>query len=220
MTETGGIALILLLNAVCLSSAARGVDLTLRRDAMGADVVRAVSTKIDDTNLFDLPSSSVAERQAVELFMRESAYVESGDGAEFPLDVRDGGIWRISRDLFSRTQNYSYPELFDEICRMFCINWMTAQYADLRMPLYSGLATRIHLFHLYNTGQGLPMAATDTNRAIFWANAFGGNRLVSRWLSRAAQLRRVEGKILYKVKRHKHGGTYKSIICSNVLAIV
>ena len=194
MTETAAVGLIFLLNTMVLSSAAP-VDLTLRRFAMGADVVRGVSTKIDDFNLFDSPSSSESQRQAVELFLRESAYVESRDGTDLSPDGHDGGIWRISRDLFNRTRNYQYPELFDDICRAFCVDWMSVQYSDLAMPLYSGLAARIHLFHLYDTDQGLSESATDTDRAVFWANAFGENRLVSRWLSRVEQLRRVEGTI-------------------------
>ena len=192
MIQLAGTVL-LLLSAARLSSAARGVDLTLVRGAMGPDVVRAVANKLDDINLFDSPSTSMADRQTIELLMRESAFVQSMDGTQFPLGIEDGGIWRISRDLFDRTRNYSYPELFDEICRTFCMDWMNVRYNDLQMPLYSGLATRIHLFHLFDTGQGIPGTATDMNRAIFWANAFGGDTSVSSWLSRVEDLRRVEG---------------------------
>ena len=46
----------------CARSQGRGVDLTLQRDGRGADVVRAVQSKLDDASLFDGPSTS-SERQ-------------------------------------------------------------------------------------------------------------------------------------------------------------
>ena len=102
--------------AIFLSSAAR-VDLTLMRDAGGADVVRAVSTKMDDTNLFDV--SSVGRRPAVELFMRESAYVESMDGTDFSSGVRDGGIWRIDRACLIESEITNIPSSLTKSAECF-----------------------------------------------------------------------------------------------------
>lgn len=182
---------IFLLSLACKSHG-QNVDLTLQRDTRGADVVRSVQSKLDDANLFDGPSTS-AERQVYELFTRETAYVESLDGEEYPLGIHDGGIWRVSRDIFQQTQQLNLTELFDGICRTFCINWMDVQYNDLRNPLYSGIAMSIYLHHLYNTNERLQETATDMDRAIFWVTFFGESRLVTQWLSRINELRRVEG---------------------------
>ena len=178
-----------LLVLACSRSQGRSVDLTLQRDARGADVVRAVQLRLDEANLFDAPTTS-SERQVYELFIRETAYVESLDGLEHPSD---GGIWRINRNVFEQTQQYNLPELFHRICRTFCINWVGVEYSDLRNPLYSGLALNIYLHHLYNTNRRLQDTATDADRAIFWVTSFGESRLVAQWLSRINELRRVEG---------------------------
>ena len=183
--------LIFLFNLACISHG-RGVDLTLLRDARGADVVRSVQSRLDDANLFDGPSTT-AEQQVYELFVRETAYVESLDGAEYPLGIRDGGIWRVSRDIFQQTQGYNLTDLFNGVCRTFCINWRDVEYDDLRSPLYSGLALNIYLHHLYNTNERLLQTATDMDRAVFWATSLGESRQVTQWLSRIAKLRSIEG---------------------------
>ena len=185
-----GVAIFLL--SLACSGHGQRVDLTLQRDARGGDVVRSVQSKLDDANLFNFPSSP-AERQVYELFLREAAYVESLDGTQYPLDIRDGGIWRVSRRIFEQTQQYNLPELFEGICRAFCINWQNTQYTDLRNPLHSGLAVNIYLQHLHNTRSRLNTTATDMDRALFWVTSFGESRLVAQWLSRVNRLRRVEG---------------------------
>ena len=182
-----------LLVLACSRSQGRSVDMTLQRDARGADVVRAVQLRLDEANLFDAPTTS-SERQVYELFIRETAYVESLDGSAYPLGIPDGGIWRINREVFQQTQQYNLPELFHRICRAFCINWVDVQYNNLRTPLYSGLALNIYLHHLYNTNRRLQDTATDADRAVFWVTSFS-DRLVAQWLSRINDLRRVEGMI-------------------------
>ena len=185
----------LVLSLLCLVCSGHGqrVDRTLERDAIGADVVSSVLSKLDSASIFNLPTT-LAERQVQELFFRELAYVESQDGAECPLGERDGGIWRISRRIFDLTQQLNLDEIFDGICRIFCINWRDIGYDDLRSPLYSGLAVNIYLHHLYLTNQSsLQGASTDMDRALFWTVSFGESRAAPRWLSRIQQLRRIEG---------------------------
>lgn len=179
---------------LCLASTSseRSIDLTLQRDSMGADVVRSVQSKLDDTNVFDAPSD-LTERQAYELYLRESAYVESKDGTQYPLGVPDGGIWRMSREVFEQTQVYDYPQLFNAICEAFCIDWSSVNYDELRSPLYSGLATSIFLHHLYITNRTLLETSTDMDKAVFWVTQFGESRLAAQWISRVEQLRIVEG---------------------------
>lgn len=169
------------------------MDLTLQAGARGGDVVRAVQAKLDNANVFD-EQQTQAERQVYELFVREAAYVESMDGAEYPLGIRDGGLWRMSRDIFEQTQRYNFSALYDGICTAFCIDWMDVQYSDLSNPLYSGIAINLYLHHLYYiTNRRLMETATDMDKAVFWVTSFGQSRLVAQWLSRIDQLRRVEG---------------------------
>ena len=107
---------LILLIIVCLSHG-QSLDLTLQRDARGADVVRAVQTKLDGSNIFNMLTTT--EKQLYELFIREAAYVESQDGEE---NHDGGGIWGVSEEILQQTQQHTAPELLDSICATFCIN--------------------------------------------------------------------------------------------------
>lgn len=110
-------------------------DLTLQRDARGADVVRAVLARLSEVNPVDTITTS-AEKQVIEQFIREMAYVETVDGTDYPQNsICDGGIWGVSRELFERTQQYGLPQLFAAISSAFCINWQDVQYSQLRSSL-------------------------------------------------------------------------------------
>lgn len=147
---------------------------------MGADVVRAVQAKLENSNLFTFDES-----QVYELFIREAAYVESLDGRE----NHDGGIWNVSRHIFEQTQQYNLPELYDGICDAFCLIWADIQYSDLRVPLHSGIAVHIYLHYLYNTSRLQP----TSDKAMYWVTSFGEDRNVLHWSSRIEMLQREEG---------------------------
>ncbi len=187
------LALCLSLLFIQLGGARRGpVDLTMKRDARGADVVRSVLSKMEESNVFDTSSMSA---QVTEQFIREMAYVETMDGTDITASIQDGGIWGMTNEIFEETQLYDYPELFANICRFFCVDWMNLRYNDLRNPLLSGLAVRVVLFHLNSTSRGLPDIAVDRERANYWISYFGRrNKLMSTWPSRINQLRNLEGK--------------------------
>ena len=167
-----------------------GLDLTLQQDAMGADVVRSVLSRIRDSNAFDEPST--IQRQVTDEFIREMAYVESSDGTNNPSDVHDGGIWRMNRNIFEQTRQYNYPILFNRICQFFCIDWRKGvRYSDLRRPLYSGLAVKIYL---HNISHGFSYANSDEGRASFWISNFGRSAASgSRWMTSVRELRSNEG---------------------------
>ena len=117
--------------------------------------------------------------------------MESQDGT---LGVQNGGIWRISQKIFKQTQQLNLDEIFDRICRIFCISWRDIGYDDLSRPLYSGLAVSIYLHHLYLTNQSsLQGDSTDMDRALFWDVSFGESRDTSQWLMKIEQLREIEG---------------------------
>lgn len=175
----------------CSVNSARSVDLTIQRDSMGADVVRAVLARLNEVDKVDRITTP-AEKQVMEQFIREMAYVETVDGTE---NSRDGGIWGVSRELFEQTQQYNFPELFNAISLAFCINWLDIQYSELRSPLYSALAVKVELFQLHSVNQRLEGTATDEQRANYWMSYFDGTA-VSQWLTRTQQLRNTEGNVI------------------------
>lgn len=173
------------------------MDLTLEQDARGADTVRSVLSKMEQSNIFDSPSASVQRDQVTEQFIRELAYIESRDGEDNNIEDMQGGggIWRMENNVFQETKSYEYSTLYNRICELFCIDWQAVNYEDLRMPLYSGLAVRIYLYHLDNTGRGLPEAALDRTKASFWLEHFRNNQqqLFGKWLRCVSELREIEG---------------------------
>ena len=181
-----------MLSFACAPSLAQMVDLTLDQNTTGADVVRAVQAKLDRSHLFDTPNAT--ETQVYKLFIREAAYVESLDGADNALGIHEGGgIWRVSSNIFHQTQQHNMTELFEGICRAFCIDWMNIQYSDLSTPLHSGIAISIHLLHLHS--QRIQVTASDADKARFWVSSFGsGSRSEIKWMLRVTELKRDEGK--------------------------
>ena len=170
------------------------VDRTLEDNARGAEAVRSVLSRMEQSNVFDSPSISTQQAQVNEQFMREMAYVESEDG-EMATDNMEGGIWRVENSIFEETLLYNYTTLYQLICDAFCIDWRTVNYRDLTKPLYSGLAVQIHIYHLEITGRGLPEGATDRVKAAFWLEIFQRNqqRFFEKWLRCVSQLRDIEG---------------------------
>jgi len=170
------------------------VDRTLEVNASGAETVRSVISRLDSANLLDSASISHQKSQVYEQFTRELAYVESEDG-EANADSTDGGIWRVSQSIFEETQLYSYRNLYQLICNVFCIDWSTVTYRDLANPLISGLTVQIYIYNLERSGRGLIESATDRVKAAFWLAEFQINQhqLIDKWLRCVAQLRVIEG---------------------------
>ena len=124
-------------------------DKTLSPGERGADVVRAVISKIEAYGrIINFDSASTSR-----VFMRVMAYVETRDGAH--ADPNGGGIWNVTDTVFDRTQsdpcldeiimqlkNLSSPENY-----IRSIDWRSLNYSNLSTPFYSGLAVRfiIHL---------------------------------------------------------------------------
>ena len=190
---TGGSSCPLLLLFLSLTSGASAVDLTLQRDAAGSDVVRSVLARLSELDSsYGTTTISAVDRQVIEQFIREMAYVETRDGE----DSSEGGIWGVSRELFQQTKQYNNPRLFSTISSISCIDWASVSYDDLRTPLHSGLAIRIHLFSLYGSfGQRLQATATDEGKAQYWIQYFSGTS-AQLWVTRTQQLRRSEGTAL------------------------
>ena len=71
------------------------------------------------------------------------AYVETRDGtlSETFSEGYNGGIWAVDEDAFRSTQNTdAFARLPAKIEELLQINWLDAEWSDLRKPLYSALA--------------------------------------------------------------------------------
>ena len=171
-----------------MTSVARvhGVDLTLVPFTNGSDVVRAVIAKITFSNISFQPQSS----GEVAPFMRSMAYVETRDGTH--LVPSGGGIWGISRARFNHVmldRRRDYNSIVEELERdhpnnyIDITDWDNLTYADLNIPLYSGLVARV-LIHLNPSLEG-------GDFANYWSQAF--HRIESDWDTQISMLADMEG---------------------------
>ena len=104
--------------------------------------------------------------------LRRIAYVETQDGA-LTDTLTDGGIWAVSENKFLQTQdlqaNIQLSAILQRIENMFRIDWMSVQWRDLRMPLYSMIAARLVL---YLAPQAIPPSNDLEAQARFWVQYY------------------------------------------------
>ena len=181
------LVLILLLNAFQLSTQ-QGVDRTMQREATGADVVRAVSNRIQAVFGND--------RQ----FLRRIAFVESKDGTDSNTfrSGYHGGIWQVDEIAFRSTKDTaSHPGLIakhQQILDTFGINWSDVEWSDLRIPLFSGLAARLFVS---NIPADIP--CDISGQATYWKrhyNTFAGAGTEEKFMEDVNALNRMESKSL------------------------
>ena len=171
-------------------------DKTLVPEAKGADVVRAVISKIEASSHFinfdPAPTSSS--------FMRAMAYVETRDGTTD--DPNRGGIWNVAKDLFRRTQTDADGMLEIIIMQLNQthhqnyigpVDWKNLTYNNLSTPLYSGLAVRL-LIQLSTVP--LPVPA---QHSMYWVDTFNktGMQIQRQWDFGKHILSMEEGKRLF-----------------------
>ena len=149
---------------------AQGVDLTLMPGANGADVVRAVLSKIDASQAFGSTSDN-----EVNLFMRRLAFTTTRDGVRTNSTYPPGGMWAVPMGIFERTQSDDtgiHSSVYVAVNSYLNItNWKTnVTYQDLRIPLYSGMAVRLYLQYIAVLPTHLgPILFTDNS---FWSVYF------------------------------------------------
>ncbi|XP_076454835.1 collagen alpha-1(XII) chain-like [Babylonia areolata] len=85
-----------------------------------------------------------------QLLLRRIAFVETRDGtdlATYTTPGYDGGIWKVDRSMFQRTQTESarLSHQYALIRSKLGIDWSTVTWADMRKPLYSALAAAMLL---------------------------------------------------------------------------
>ena len=169
----------------------QGTDQTRTVSAGGADVVRAVITL---SRALDM-STTEEEELVMEHFIRELAYVESRDGLD--TEEEGGGIWSTSSAVFEQTKQFvaTNPDYNDTIYQNFDTVWSDLDHMDLEIPLYSGLAVKVHLLRLHQENTILTSTNTDADRAHYWLTHFkNGEGHTEVWIERVNQLREVESK--------------------------
>ncbi len=166
-----------------LSSQQVVVDLTLVSEESGADVVRAAADRIEAVLGND------------NQFLRRLAFVESADGtdADTYRPGYDGGIWQVDEDQFLDTQDTSNPDLvatYQPIADAFGIDWLSVQWPDLRIPLYSGIAARLVLLI-----PGIdPLPCDISGQGQFWMTNYNTNGTEAEYTAGVQELRNVESK--------------------------
>ena len=174
-----------------------GLDRTLEPGERGADVVRAVISKIVFSNI-------TFTQDTVEAFMRTMAFVETRDGAQ--PNPSGGGIWNISEDRFdeAKIQLQSSHQIIMELehhhkqNHIRLMDWDSLVYENLTIPLYSGLLARmiIHLSREQIQDVG--------DFYVYWNEVFKNrNGDLLKWMKSATNLTENEGICMYVVMDHK-----------------
>ncbi len=181
----------LLLVVYWLKVASAKNDGTLMTGQSGINVVIAVIEKINASQVFDVPQSLWydidGQRALVKQFLQYKAFVETEYGETLN---GTGGIWRVTEEHFTGTKSYirDNDHLRSRINNSLFlqIDWLSINYTNMSVPMYSGLATMIRLDQLLQhrtigllTHGGLPR---------LWRENFDGNDIHT-WNSRIKYLR-------------------------------
>ena len=167
----------------CISSSIGQVDQTIVAETFGEAVVEAVVSRIRQSAIF--PDDHT--------FLRRIAYVESRDGNDQRTyrNGYNGGIWQVDEIRFQNTKSIAALENErSEIQFVFDINWSTVTWADLRRPLYSGLAARLLLS---NISQAIPLASEIALQASYWKQHYNQNGTVQQFIDDVVMLESTKG---------------------------
>ena len=141
------------------------VDLTLKPEITGRDVVDTVIDQIKRSEIFGNDFG----------YIRRIAAVESNYGLDHAKTFRPGyhgGIWQMDEAIFEKTKDTSsYPALnekYDEIDSEFDIDWPNVKWEDLRKPFHGGLAS--HLYMNTCANESIPSSVQD--QARHWKNNY------------------------------------------------
>ena len=158
-----------------------GQDLTLQEETSGSDVVHAAVTRIQESGIFESDNE----------LLRRIAFVESEDGTNSTTyrEGYHGGIWAVDEEKFLATQNITFS-ITQQISVVFGIDWIAAEWNDLRRPLYSALAARIFLHTVTET---IPLSTDIQAQAQYWQLHYNSLGLVSQFVSAISELDLLEG---------------------------
>ena len=175
----------------CVSTQSQ-LDLTTVPGSNGVNVVRAVLSKLDESDIFEQSGNA----DLTNVFLRNMAYVETSDGTAFPQENADGGIWKITAMQFQRTKELRpsrHSRVYDNIAAYLGQDWRGVDYQDLEKPLYSGLAARLYLTYVAT----YTIIPPSLRQGIFWSEKFKNNKGdLLRWLTAVTRLQEIEGIIV------------------------
>ena len=176
-------------------SVALGVDRTVEEGATGAGVVLATISKIEVSGIFSSDKR----------LLRRIAYVETRDGTNPARGSNHGGIWDVSMEKFSDTQQNSQLRLLrlqinaafrSDLARSGVDGWESLEWQDLNVPLWSGLAARLTLA-LLQMRTRVPTSSDVSGQANFWATYYNTNGNIEKFITDVEQLEVDEGIAIY-----------------------
>ena len=171
----------------CVSSQRQ--DLTTVPGSNGVNVVRAVLSKLDESDIFEQSGNT----DLMNVFLRNMAYVETADGTAYPQENANGGIWKITAMQFQRTKELPpsrYSRVYDAITAYLGQDWRDVEYRDLEKPLYSGLAARLYLTYVAT----YTVIPPSLRQGYFWSEKFKSNKGdLLRWSTAITRLQEIEG---------------------------
>ena len=178
-----------LLFTLITATLAQSVDFTVAQGAIGADVVLATISRIEDEGIFS------TDRR----MLRRVAFVETRDGQN--LSSSGGGIWNVRQSDFVRTMSSTQTILASVSLLLQRVNlnptfqittWSSVRYSNLDIPLLSALAARL-VIELANAA--IPTASNITGQALFWMVYYNPDGDVDTFREDVEQLIQDEGTI-------------------------
>ena len=156
-------------------------------NATGEDVVNAVISLIESTNIFDCDH----------FFMRRLAYVQTNDGRN--MKKSSYGIWALKERHILRIINSTHPhlryvgQLIEEI---FHINVSIIDTLQLQKPLVCGVMTRFY-FLVLNVTENKTIPMTISEQANLWYHKKFNKRNQDQqyFIERVTELEEHEGNI-------------------------
>ena len=180
------ISLLLLLCALTIAALDQPVDLTVVPGAIGADVVTATISRIEDEAIFS------TDRR----LLRRIAFVETRDGENLSMG---GGIWNVRQSDFARTM-LSDQAILARISQLLQMDsnlnfatWSEVQFANLNIPLLSALAARLVIELAEMTFEPIPTSSDIVGQATFWRLRYNPDGDVDMFREAVEQLIQNEG---------------------------
>ena len=181
--------LVLICSLLSIQVFSQSVDLTLTPASSGSDVVAACVSLITQSQIFPADNG----------ILRRIAYVETHDGTDgdtYPSNYH-GGIWNIDQTKFMETQNVAADATLqtyvEAISTELGIDWTSAQWVDLRKPLYSAIGASLALVSITAT---IPLVTDISGQASYWVSYYTSSQgTVQDFIDDINYLNSIEGRL-------------------------
>jgi len=143
-------------------------DITREKNQLGCNAVDATIKKIDQSGVFDKFQS---HEQVMDLMAAPFEY-----GEWEPFKMNGGGIFGISKNMLSKSiQAAKSLNVVDQIQKALCIDWNSATWEEMNIPIYSGLALRILIANASESGIEVPKPVLAGQQVKFVYNRIYDN---------------------------------------------